>query len=35
MRKTLVFITLIMALCFLSANAQPYQVEKASKAKAR
>jgi len=34
MRKTLVFITLIMALCFISANAQSYQVEKASKAKA-
>ena len=34
MRKIFVFITLIMALCFISANAQPYQVEKASKAKA-
>ena len=34
MRKTLVFITLIMALCFISATAQSYQVEKASKAKA-
>ena len=34
MRKILVFITLIMALCFISANAQTYQVEKASKAKA-
>lgn len=34
MRKTLVFFTLIMALCFISANAQSYQVEKASKAKA-
>lgn len=33
MRKLLVFITLIMALCFISANAQSYQVEKAFKVK--
>ena len=33
MRKILVFITLIMALCFISANAQSFQVEKASKVK--
>lgn len=34
MRKIFVFITLMMTLCFISANAQPYQVEKASKVKA-
>ena len=33
MRNIFVFITLMMALCFINANAQPYQVEKAFKVK--
>jgi len=34
MRKILVFITLALALCVIGANAQSFQVEKASKVKA-
>ena len=33
MKKILVFITLNMVLCFIGANAQPFQVEKAYKVK--